>query len=212
MARRDLVQPDKNIVAICGSLREVSYTRLALQVALRGAEAIGAQTSLIDLRDYDLPFCDGRKDRRAYPEDVVRLRHAVRAAQGIILGTPVYHGSYSGVLKNALDLMGFPEFEGRMVGLVGVAGGRTGAVHALNALRAVGRVLHAWVIPEEVSIPTVSRAFDETGQPKDPELEQRLMEVGRQVARFAYLHTSEHALEFLKLWESAPVNPGAADQ
>ena len=210
MVRRDPVQPSMHIVAICGSLREVSYTRLALQIALQGAEAVGAGTSLIDLRDYDLAFCDGRKDRASYPEDVARLRQAVQAAQGIILGTPVYHGSYSGVLKNALDLMGFPEFEGRMVGLVGVAGGRTGAGHALNALRAIGRVLHAWVIPEEISIPEASKAFDGAGRPRDPELEERLREIGRQVARFAYLHTSEQALDFLRLWESAPKNPGAA--
>ncbi len=41
----------------------------------------------------------------------------VAGAQGIILGTPEYHGSFSGVLKNALDLMGFDEFEGKMIGL-----------------------------------------------------------------------------------------------
>ena len=39
-------------------------------------------------------------------------------------------------------------------------------------------------------------------------LEKRVKEVGRQVARFAYLHKSEHAQEFLRAWESAPMNPG----
>jgi hypothetical protein len=47
------------------------------------------------------------------------------------------------------------------------------------------------------------------GHPHNAELEKRLKEVGRQVARFAYLHTSQQALDFLRLWESAPVNPGA---
>lgn len=200
------------IAGICGSLRKGSYTRLALQIALRGAAEVGAETRLIALRDYDLPFCDGRDDEGTYVEDVFRLRQEIGAAQGIILGTPLYHGSYSGVLKNAIDLMGFHEFEGKMVGLVGVSGGRTGAGNALNSLRAIGRVLHAWVIPEEVSIPEAWKAFDETGNLKDGGLEKRLMEVGRQVARFAYLHTFRQALEFLKLWESAPVNPGAADR
>ena len=63
-----------------------------------------------------------------------------------ILATPEYHGGSSGVLKNALDLMGFDEFEGKMVGLVGVSGGRMGAVDALNTLRNIGRALHAWVV------------------------------------------------------------------
>jgi NAD(P)H-dependent FMN reductase len=201
-----------HIVGICGSLRAGSYTRLALQIALRGAEEIGAQTHLIDLREYDLPFCDGVKDESGYPEDVARLRGHVQAAQGIILGTPVYHGSFSGVLKNALDLMGFHEFEGKMVGLLGVSGGRTGAVNTLDTLRPVGRVLHAWVIPEQVSIAEAWKAFDRTGRLKDPELEERLLELGRQVTRFSYLHTSERALEFLQLWESAPPNPGAENR
>jgi FMN reductase len=183
-----------------------------LQVALEGAQELGAQTYLVDLRDYELTFCDGRKDEKRYPEGVLQMRQDVAAADGILLGTPVYHGGFSGVLKNALDLMGFREFEGKMIGLVGVAGGRTGAVHALSTLRAIGRALHAWVIPEEVSIPEAWKAFDAAGTPRDPELQQRLKDLGRQVTRFARLHTSDQAQEFLAMWESAPANPGAADQ
>jgi NAD(P)H-dependent FMN reductase len=200
------------IAAICGSLRPGSYTRLALEIALQGAAEIGAETQLIDLAAYDLVFCEGAGDEHAYPEDVHRLHREVQAMQGILLGTPVYHGSFSGVLKNALDLMGFREFEGKMIGLVGVSGGRAGAISALDSLRTIGRVLHAWVIPEQVSIPEGWKAFDTTGKPKDAELEQRLMELGRQVARFAYLHGSDQAMAFLRAWESAPANPGVRDR
>ncbi len=201
-----------HVASICGSLRKSSYTRLALRMALRGAAEVGAQTSLIDLRNYELPLCDARRDESTYPDDVFRLRRDVGRAQGLILGTPVYHGSFSGVLKNALDLMGFDEFEGQMLGLVGVSGGRAGALNTLDSLRGIGRALHAWVIPEQVSIPQAWKAFDGAGRPKDPDLEERLWEVGRQVARFAYLHTSEQAQEFLDLWESAPPNPGGQDR
>jgi FMN reductase len=145
--RTETTDPSLRIVGICGSLRQGSYTRLALEVALRGAEEVGARTQLLDLRDYDLPMCDGRRDHSSYPEGIFRLRKEVQSAQGIILGTPVYHGSFSGVLKNTLDLMGFREFEGKMIGLVGVSGGRIGAVGALSTLRTIGRTLHAWVIP-----------------------------------------------------------------
>jgi NAD(P)H-dependent FMN reductase len=114
------------VTGICGSLRPRSYTRMSLAVALEGAREIGAVTSLLDLRDYDLPLMDARKEVETYPPDVTRLRLAVREAQGIILGTPEYHGGFSGVLKNALDLMGFEEFEGKMLGLIGVSAGRMG--------------------------------------------------------------------------------------
>jgi FMN reductase len=196
------------VVGICGSIRRGSYTRMAVEIALQGAQEAGAQTRLIDLKDYQLVFCDGKEDESAFPEDVFRLRREVGQAGGIILGTPEYHGSFSGVLKNALDLMGFDEFEGKMIGLVGVSGGALGAVHALSSLRTVGRALHAWVIPEQVSIPEAWKVFDESGAMKDSNLEKRVKDVGRQVARFAYLHTSEKAREFLRAWEGAPVNPG----
>ena len=196
------------VAGICGSLRQGSFARMALQVALAGAKEAGARTRLIDLREYDLIFCDGKEDESSYPTDVFTLREDVRAAQGIILATPEYHGGYSGVLKNALDLMGFDEFEGKMLGLVGVSGGGAGAFGAMSSLRAVGRALHAWVIPEQVSIPEAWKVFDPSGTLQDHDLERRLKEVGRQVARFAYLHTSKQAQEFLRAWESAPVNPG----
>jgi NAD(P)H-dependent FMN reductase len=177
-------------------------------LSLRGAEEAGARTELIDPRDYEFGFCDGKDDERLYPKDVFRMREAVRRAQGIILATPEYHGGYSGVLKNALDLMGFDEFEGKMLGLVGVSGGRTGATGAMHSLRDVGRALHSWVIPEQASVPQAEQVFDEQGNCKDAEIEKRLKEVGRQVVRFASLHTAERAGEFLREFESAVENPG----
>jgi FMN reductase len=97
--------PQLLIVGICGSLRPGSYTRMALTIALQGAQELGARTRLIDLQEYNLPFCAGKDNEVAYPEDVFRLRRAVQQAHGVILGTPEYHSSFSGVLKNALDLI-----------------------------------------------------------------------------------------------------------
>jgi FMN reductase len=199
------------VVGICGSLRPGSATRLALKVALEGAESNGATTRLLDLAPYDLPFCRGKEAEVHYPENVQRFRADVRWGDAILLATPEYHGSFSGVLKNALDLMGFEEFEGKMVGLVGVSGGRLGASDALNTLRAVGRVLHAWVVPTQASVPAAFEAFDERGEPKDPAVAERLTAVGHDVARFARLHKCGEHLEFLKAWETAPVNPGGGE-
>lgn len=196
------------VVGLVGSLRPGSYTRLSVRLALEGAAELGAATQLIDLRDYVLPFCDGSKDESHYPPDVARLRRDLRTATGMIVGTPEYHGGYSGVLKNALDLMGFSEFEGKTIGLLGVSGGRMGAGHALSGLRTAGRSLRAWVLPTEVSIPQVSQQYDAGGLLKDADLAQRVKDLGRQVARFAFLHSSQQAMAFLRAWEEAPVNPG----
>ena len=204
-------QPCK-IVGISGSLRSGSYTTLAVRLALKGAEELECQAKLIDLRDYQLLFCDGKDDESQFPKDVFRLREEVKQAHGIILGTPEYHGGYSGVLKNALDLTGFKEFEGKMLGLLGVSGGAMGAFGAMNSLREVGRALHAWVLPEQASIPQAWQEFDDAGNLKNPKLDERVRQVGRQVARFAYLHGSCEANEFLQRWEKARENPGGGDR
>ena len=82
------------------------------------------------------------------------------------------------------------------------------AFDALNSLRNIGRALHAWVVPEQASVPEAWGVFDESGGSKDKSIEDRLLAVGRQVARFARLHKCAEANEFLKRWEAAPVNPG----
>jgi NAD(P)H-dependent FMN reductase len=149
-----------------------------------------------------LVFCGDDKEGN-HLEGVLRLRHQVARAQGIILGTPEYHGSFSGVLKNALDLMSPEEIRGKVLGLVGVSGGALGATDALSGLRTVGRALHAWVLPQQVSIPEAHKAFGEDGSLSDPRLEERLKDIGRRVTRFAYLHNSGEAKEFLGASEEA---------
>ena len=196
------------VIGISGSLRGKSISRMAVEIALKGAAEVGAETRMLDLRQYHLTFSEEEWETKVPSANVVQMRQDVKQAHGLILGTPEYHGSYSGILKYALDLMRFEEIEGKMIGLVGVSGGKMGATDALTSLRAVGRALHAWVVPEQVSISEAWRQFETDGRIRDLRLEGALKDVGRQVARFAYLHNSEQAREFLRAWESAPPNPG----
>lgn len=182
-------EPDRRlrVVGVSGSLRAENLTRRALEIALRGAASEGAETELIDLSTMAMPFCDERKDE-AYPEEVQVLRRAVGRAHGIVLGSPEYHGSLSGSLKNAIDLLGFEHFEGKMVGLVAVAGGSQSATGTLAHMRTICRHLHAWVVPRQVSISRSQDALGPEGHLKDPAHEARLLEVGRDVAHYARLH------------------------
>ncbi len=178
------------VVAICGSLREGSSTHAALQIALSGAKDAGAEVELLQLSAYDIVFQGSVANENDYPAGVFELREKVKRADGILLGSPEYHGSFSGVLKSALDLMGFDEFENKVVGLIGVSGGRMGAANALSMLRTVGTALHAWVVPKDASIPNSSNAFDAEGNLHDAELAARLKAVGQQVTEFAALRNS----------------------
>ena len=189
------------VVGLCGSLGADSATRKALKVALAGAAEAGARTTLLDLREWKLPFAGSEQGTNEFP-DVARLQETVGQAQGLIWATPEYHGSFSGVLKNTLDLLSDKEIRGKMVGLLGVAGGGIGAINALSHLRTVGRQLHAWVLPQQVSVASAYKAFDSDGNLLDAALEQRVREVGRDVARFAFLHAQADDA-FIKMWESA---------
>jgi FMN reductase len=193
------------VVGLAGSLRPDSATRRGVRHALGGAEEEGAQAQLLDLAGYDLPFL-GRDREGTGPAAVARFLADLHAADGILIGSPELHGSISGVLKNALDLTRAQEFEGKMVGLIGVSGGRMGAVETLSHLRAIGRSLHAWVVPTQASIPDADWAFDAHGEPVDPELGERLRAVGREVAHFARLHKCENHLQFMREWEGAGVS------
>jgi len=199
---------DKKLVVVAGisgSLRPRSHTSMAVRAALKGAEQFGAQARFLDLKAYGLTLLDDDIE----PSGLAQWRADVAHADGLILGTPEYHGSFSGVLKNALDFLGFDQTEGKMIGLVGVSAGPMGAFDAMNGLRSVGRALHAWVIPQQAGVPDASSAFDEDGHVRNPEIEQRLMLVGQQVAKFAQLHKRGEIREFLYDWQKAPVNPGA---
>jgi NAD(P)H-dependent FMN reductase len=176
---------------------------MALSLVLKGAAEFDVTTNLVDLRDYELVFL-GKVDPDEYPDDVFRLRKQLKESQGIILGTPEYHGSLSGSLKNMLDLMSTEQFEGKIVGLVGVAGGHIGAINSLNTLRTIGRNLHCWVLPEDVSIADSATAFNEDGTANDPAIEDRLLNMGRQVVKFASMQRRIQRDEFMKMWEGLP--------
>ncbi|MDZ8079219.1 MAG: NADPH-dependent FMN reductase [Nostoc sp. DcaGUA01] len=159
------------IVGIGGSLRPNSYTHLALQVAMQRVEALGAEVEILDLRELQLPFCDGGKEYPEYP-DVKRLQDTVSNAHGLILATPEYHGGVSGVLKNALDLMSFDQLSDKVTGLISVLGGQSNS-NALNDLRLIVRWVHGWVIPEQIAIGQAWSAFNPEGKLLDEKLSQR---------------------------------------
>lgn len=159
------------IVGIAGSLRTDSYSQVALRLAAQRVSALGAEVEILDLREMNLPFCDGGDEYPDYP-DVEKLRKAFHDADGLILVTPEYHGSISGVLKNALDLMSFDQLAGKVAGMISILGGQSNS-NALNDLRVIMRWVHGWVIPEQIAIGQAWKAFDQDGKLLDEKLSQR---------------------------------------
>ncbi len=169
-----------HVVAISGSNRDASYTRTALAYALAEAEHHGASTELLDLREFDLPVYDADDNDAG---DAELLRERVRDADAVLLGTPMYHGSYSSTLKTALDYCGFDEFENETVGLLAVAGGQFPLL-ALEHLRTVCRSLNAWVLPYQAAIPNASQQF-EGMEFVDDGTAERVAVLGQRIVEYA---------------------------
>ena len=181
------------VVALCGSLGDDSGTRAALSRALDAAERAGATTDLIDLRELELPTFDPDVDEQG---DAPELTGRVRAADAVLLGSPMYHGSYSSPLKTALDYCSFDEFEETTVGLLAVSGGAF-PTPTLEHMRSVARALGAWTVPHQVGVPNSYEAFED-GRLVDEDLRERVDELGRTVVEYAgverYPETREAAV------------------
>lgn len=165
-----------NIVGISGSLRPGSVTKQLVETVLDTCKQKGANTQLIDLNQYKLPLCNGTDNYSGTEKkSIADLKNTLNKADGFIIGTPEYHGGYSGVLKNFLDHMGIDQFRGKLVGLVGAAGGRIGADGALNQLRVVFKNLEALCYP----IQTTTGGQDiQNGTLHTPAVITRLQEMG----------------------------------
>ena len=179
-----------HVVAICGSLRDDSHTRTALDHALAAASERGASTTHIDLREYDLPVFDA--DARD-AGDAPQFRETVRHADAVILGSPMYHGSYAAPLKNALDYCGFDEFEGTTIGLLGVSGGSF-PITTLEHLRSVCRALDAWVLPHQAAVPNAHSQFA-NGAFVDDEIAARIETLGARAVEYASIESDPSSFE-----------------
>ncbi|RKD93705.1 NADPH-dependent FMN reductase [Halopiger aswanensis] len=181
--------PTPSVLAVNGSLRVESYTRTALRYVLRAAEDADAETTLLDLREYDLPVYDPDVDDRNQG-DAREVKRLVREADAVALGTPVYHGSYSGALKNFHDYCGFDEYEDTTVGLLATAGGGSYG-STLDHLRITVRGVHGWVLPHQVGIRNASSRFRADPDAidgrafREDDLRERVEKLGRMLVEYA---------------------------
>jgi NAD(P)H-dependent FMN reductase len=183
-----------HVAGVCGSLAEQSVTRFALRRALDAVADTGATTDLVDLRHLDVPMFDSDVDV-ADAGEASELAGRVSRADAVLLGTPMYHGSYSSPLKTALDYCGFDEFEHTTVGLLAVSGGSF-PITALDHLRSVLRALDAWVLPFQAAIPRSSSAVDwDDGAFTDDDHAERIATLGRRVVQYATIEPDPISFE-----------------
>src|SRR5690554_2280612 len=151
------------IVGVGGTVRANSTSERALRLALSCAQAHGSRVELFSGASLALPMYSPDSSERA--GKAARLVKALRAADGIILASPGYHGSISGLLKNALDYVEdmredpLPYFEGRAVGLIACAYGWQSTGTTLVAMRSIVHALRGWPTPLAVAINSLTCSF-----------------------------------------------------
>lgn len=190
------MSPRPLIVGIGGTIRPGSSTERALAAALRAAKAAGAETKLLGGAFLaQLPIFDPRPGGTT-PEQI-ELADAVRAADGVIVASPGYHGSISGVIKNALDTLELtredarPYFQGKPVGTIITADGWQAAGTTLMALRSIIHAMRGWPTPFGAALNAGANLFDEAGECREPKDAWQLATVAEQVVEFARMRAAK---------------------
>ena len=183
-----------HVVCIGGTVRPGSSSEQALRIAARRVEELGATTRVFGGHELaQLPMYAPESGGGGPVAD--ELVEHLRRAHGVIIASPGYHGSISGLVKNALDYT--EEMRGddsayladRSVGLVVTAYGWQAAVTTLVALRSIVHALRGWVTPFGAAVNSTQCTFAD-GTCSDPRVAEQLGIVADEVVRFAGLVAS----------------------
>ncbi|HWX97777.1 MAG TPA: NAD(P)H-dependent oxidoreductase [Solirubrobacteraceae bacterium] len=177
------------IVGVGGTERDGSVTEACVREALHAAELEGARVVLFGAAALDLPMFKPTVTRRS--TRVANLVGAIRECNGLVLGSPAYHGGLSGLVKNALDYLEDlhddprPYLDGRAVGCIACAYGDQSTATTLTSLRNIVHALRGWPTPLGVTVSSGS-AVARDGTIADQRIRERLHLLGRQVMDFAH--------------------------
>jgi chromate reductase, NAD(P)H dehydrogenase (quinone) len=156
------------VLGFAGSLRKNSYNRHALRAA-QGLMPEGAVLDIYDLAPIPLYNDDIRE--KGYPPEVQDFRDRIAAADGLVMATPEYNYSISGVLKNAIDWASRPPgppMTRKAVAILGATQGLWGTVKAQHHLRQCCVFLDLWPLNKpEVLIAQAQNKFDAQGNLTD---------------------------------------------
>ncbi len=157
-----------NVLGICGSLRAKSFNRSALLAAAELMPA-GMQMTVADYAD--VPLFNQDVQDKGFPEAVMRLAQQIREADALLIASPEYNFSISGVLKNAIDWLSrvpAPPFKDKPVAILSATMGPLGGARQQYELRKVLGSQDALVLVKpEVFIGQAQTKFDAEGKLTD---------------------------------------------
>lgn len=179
--------PPPRILLLYGSLRERSYSRLAVEEAARLLQYFGAETRIFDPCELPLPDQVAGDDHPAVRE----LREHAIWSEGMVWCSPERHGQITGVMKTQIDHLplsigGVRPTQGRTLAVMQVSGGSQ-SFNAVNTLRLLGRWMRMFTIPNQSSVAKAYEGFDAAGRMRASAYYERIVDVMEELVRFTVL-------------------------
>lgn len=179
--------PPVRILLLYGSLRERSFSRLAVEEAARILQLFGAETRIFDPSDLPLPDQVAGDDHPAVHE----LRELSMWSEGQVWCSPERHGQITGIMKAQIDhlpleMKGRRPTQGRTLAVMQVSGGSQ-SFNAVNTLRLLGRWMRMFTIPNQSSVAMAYKEFDEAGRMRPSSYYDRIVDVMEELVRITVL-------------------------
>ena len=180
-------QPPPRILLLYGSLRERSFSRLAVEEAARLLQFFGCETRIFDPSDLPLPDLVTGDDHPA----VAELREHALWSEGQVWCSPERHGQITGLMKLQIDHLplaykGLRPTQGRTLAVMQVSAGSQ-SFNSVNTLRLLGRWMRMFTIPNQSSVAKAYEEFDEAGRMKPSAYYDRIVDVMEELVRFTVL-------------------------
>lgn len=174
------------ILLLYGSLRERSFSRLAVEEAARLLNAMGAETRIFDPRGLPLPDAEDA----CHPK-VDELRQLAQWAEGMVWCSPERHGAMTGIMKVQIDwiplsLGGVRPTQGKTLAVMQVCGGSQ-SFNTVSQLRILGRWMRMLTIPNQSSVPKAFMEFDDNDRMKPSPFYDRIVDVMEELVKFTLL-------------------------
>ena len=181
------------ILAFAGSTRQGSFNQSLVKIAAAGAKSVGAEVTVVDLKDYPMPLFDQDLEAESgLPESVLQFKALMETHQGFLIACPEYNSSITPLLKNTIDWASRPKpgeqsmalscFKGKVSAIMaaspGGLGGLRGLVHVRSILESIGVI----VIPEQKAIPAAYQAFNDAGNLKDDKQQVAVGSIGAKLS------------------------------
>jgi len=178
------------ILAFSGSSRKESFNQKLVKISAAGAEKAGAEVKIVSLGDFQMPlFNQDFEAEYGMPEDARLLKTLLAESDGFLIASPEYNGAFSPLLKNAIDwasrsVEGEPPMEiykNKVAGIMAASPGALGGMRGLVFLRMLLNNLGVMVLPDQLTVPSAFKAFNEDGQLLDQAKQRAIESLGERL-------------------------------